>query len=169
MKFSGHTTDNGEEDFAELLDHVEEVDDAYVDTGWHADGEKHPDDPEYTLAEIAAVNEFGTKPGTEPKIPERSVVRSTVDAQEDVWGARSDKVLQKIQDGGDPLRLLVGFGELAASDVKRTISTIREPELAQTTKDRKGSSKPWIDTGATRAAVHSVVVVGHKTAATAKG
>lgn len=169
MRFEARTTDNGKRAFDELVKSVGDVDGAYVDIGLHDDGATE-EGGEYLLAEIGAVHEFGTKPGTVPAIPERSWLRSTSDERQERWGQRSDRALRKIEDGGDPLQELTAVGELCASDVKRKITTLREPPNAPSTIARKGSSNPLIDTGTMRANVRSrVVVPGKGEAWTPKG
>lgn len=174
MIFEGKTTDDGELEWEELIDSVEEVDGAYMDIGWHDDDTKHPDS-EYTVAQIAAVHEFGSSirfgrsGGQRIIVPERSMLRSTSDEQWSKWADRSEEALDRIAEGVPVLKALTAVGELCASDVKRKITTLREPPLAPATIAKKGSSNPLIDTGFMRAEVHSRIVAGFSEARTKKG
>ena len=61
-----------------ILREMDRAHDAFVDVGyWGA--KTHPNDNSATIPYIASVHEYGTKPGTEPQIPERSFIRAAMD------------------------------------------------------------------------------------------
>jgi hypothetical protein len=106
-----------------------------------------------TLAELAAVHEFGTGDG---HVPERSFIRSTFfvrvsDKLRTVVAAITRAILEK------DMEVRRGIGQLGAwgaSEVKNTITQNEAdgygpytyPPLADSTIARKGSSKPLVDT-----------------------
>lgn len=104
------------------------------------------DDPRFTLVDVATVNEFGSRDG---RIPERSFLRSTIDR---------NRTAYLVKLGAAGLRALVGgraglvaalhrLGLEVATDVRRTIITLRTPPNAASTVRRKGSDNPLVDTG----------------------
>jgi hypothetical protein len=103
------------------------------------------DGEEITLIELAAIHEFGV----EGRIPERSFIRRTFDEQksrlEKLIGSLAARVIKGSLTEAQALELL---GQWAAAEIKKTITTHDiPPPLAQETIDRKGSSKPLVDTG----------------------
>jgi len=121
--------------------------DAHIDIGYF--GEKKTADGEYTLVGIAAVQEFGTKPGTVPKIPERSFLRSTADARVSRWGRATEEAIGDMIDGKtDLVGALAAVGEECVGDVQEKITRLRTPPNAPSTIARKGTSNPLIHTGA---------------------
>jgi hypothetical protein len=154
----------------EFLTALKDLDGAYFDVGLF-EGEDHPDS-EYTIAQIGAVHEFGTKPGTVPKIPERSFLRSTADEKEDAYHRRMAKIANKVEAGSRNLvSLLTTVGELAASDVRKKITTLKTPKKADATLKREGKqfTNPLIWLGYMRNAVRSRIVVGGAEKMTPKG
>lgn len=99
---------------------------------------------EITNAEIALVHEFGSPAAN---IPERSFLRSTVDANREAYHKAIDRVAQHKLDGKDTSQELDRLGMRVAADVKRTIQAGIDPPLQPETIARKGSSKPLVDTG----------------------
>jgi phage gpG-like protein len=95
-------------------------------------------------AEIAAAHEFGV-PG---HIPERSFLRSTVEENKEKAAAFLAKnILETLLTDGDKTTPFALLGEKMAGEVKRKIQTGIDPALNPKTIERKGSSKPLIDTG----------------------
>lgn len=157
-------TDLGRE---EILKQLALADGAYVDVGLF-DHEEHPDS-EYTIAQIGAVHEFGTKDG---HIPERSFLRSTYDERREKWRARMDAAYDEIKEGkGKVLPLLMAWGEKAAGDVRRKITKLKTPPKAPATlkKEGEGFTNPLIWLGYMRQSVRARIVVGGKKKMTAKG
>lgn len=135
------------------------IDDTHVDIGYF--GDKKTEDGEYTVVGIAAVHEYGTKPGTVPPIPERSFLRSTTDAKENEWRKSINSKIDKVVAGKtDMVTGLAAFGELAAGDVREKITTGPFKELKESTKAKKGSTRPLIDTGTMRRYCRARVVIG---------
>ncbi len=96
-----------------------------------------------TVAEVATFHEFGTV-----NIPQRSFLRGTLDAHRSEFNQATVSIFKKITRGEinveKGLRIL---GELIQSKVVARIRAGISPALKQSTIDRKGSSKPLIDTG----------------------
>lgn len=93
--------------------------------------------------ELAVIHEFGLG------VPERSFLRSTFDRLKDKWGKFSARVMKLVAAGKLPLEDgLALIGERVKADVKRAITSGAGigPPLAQATIDRKGSSRPLVDT-----------------------
>ncbi len=95
---------------------------------------------------LASIHEFGAPLAG---IPERSFVRSTFDAKNKTWTRLIASLAKKIYGATPqgPQRVLGLVGEKAKSDMQNTINRGIAPPLKQETIDRKGSSKPLIDTG----------------------
>lgn len=97
------------------------------------------------VALVAAVHEFGS---TARNIPERSFLRSSVRENIAKYIKINKGNLQRVVNGKIRMRhALELLGQVAAGDVKRTIRNGDFAPLQQATIDRKGSSKPLIDTG----------------------
>ena len=96
-----------------------------------------------------AANEFGTD-----TIPERSYLRSTLDANRKTYGVMMAKAL-KAAMGGTPIIIAAQkVADQMAVDVKRTILSGVSPALDEATIKAKGSSQTLIDSGTL---LHSIV------------
>lgn len=97
------------------------------------------------VALIAATHEFGSP---ERGIPERSFLRSGMRENQEKY-VRLNKVnLVRILRGNLTADQALGqLGEMAKGDVQVKIRSGDFTPLKQATMDRKGSSKPLIDTG----------------------
>jgi hypothetical protein len=118
------------------------------------------------VAYVAVIQEFGAP---EKGIPPRPFMRTTVEAREGDWQAIARQGAEAMLAGkatGD--QVLEAIGMKAAGDIRRTISQISTPALAQSTVDarRRGKAdkqtvgaltKPLVDTGTLINAVQSVV------------
>lgn len=97
-----------------------------------------------TLATVAAAHEYGAP---EANVPERPFLRNTLKANLPKYKrlnvANVRKVIRSRMKEGVALGQL---GAVAAGDVQRFIRN-NPYDIKQETKDRKGSSKPLIDTG----------------------
>ena len=117
----------------------------------------------FNLASLAAVHEFGTDkagPGRNMVIPERSFLRSTVDAQKEAIADRMEGAVVKVLDGSSDVDRELGIlGEMVAGAIKQAIAdrTIGGPANAQATIDAKGSSTPLVDNGRLRQSIDSEV------------
>lgn len=98
-----------------------------------------------TNVDLGIIHEFGT-PNNRP--PERSFLRSTADHKRAAWMDLMTRALQKVIDGKISVDTALGLvGQRASADVKRTITSGSgvPPPLSQVTIDRKGSSRPLVD------------------------
>lgn len=107
-----------------------------------------------SLASVGAVNEFGSDDG---RVPERSFLRATVDANAAAYTERLTRITDDAAMGKRSLRDgLARLGALAEGDVKQFMTDLTDPPNAPSTIARKGSSNPLIDTGGLRAAIRHV-------------
>jgi hypothetical protein len=109
------------------------------------------------LIDVAIVHEFGSDDG---RIPRRSFIR---DWEDEKAAEHKDQLRQAgkaVIDGKlDAERALGRLGVLYQGDIQKRIAAGIDPPLAQRTIDRKGSSKPLIDTGQLRTSVSHAVTV----------
>ena len=114
---------------------------------------------------IGSVHEFGTSPGIEPVIPERSWLRSTMDSRRSDIGTVIAKAKDKVvstkgrftaEDAGKVLALWI------QGAVVSTIQKGREdwPSLAESTVRRKKSSRPLIHSGQFVGSIRAVTHTG---------
>jgi hypothetical protein len=123
------------------------------------------DDSKTTIADIATWNEFGAEIRTGPragtKIPERSFLRATVDANGDRYTQLLATQLGAVVDGKQtPEGGLKILGAAAVRDVQVRIRGGISPANAPSTIEAKGSSVPLIDTGRLRQSIDYQVVMG---------
>lgn len=93
--------------------------------------------------ELAVTHEFGLG------VPERSFLRATFDRLKDKWAKFSARVMKLVASGKLDLEAgLAMIGERVKADVKKAITSGEgiPPPLSQATIDRKGSSRPLVDT-----------------------
>ena len=97
------------------------------------------------VAMIAAVQEFGSP---ERGIPERSFLRSGVKVHGNDFVQLNRRNLAAVLNGTMTFDTALGqLGAFAAGKVKQQIKDATFAPLKQETIDRKGSTKPLIDTG----------------------
>ena len=102
-----------------------------------------------TLAYIAAINHFGAR-----KIPPRPFLTQTLyQKREEIAKAQRQALLSIITFKSKPKVAFSKVGAIAASLVKRGITIGKWKGNAESTKRKKGSSKPLIDTGRLRASI----------------
>lgn len=108
---------------------------------------------DFTIAELAAVHEFGTADG---HIPERAPVRTTfyVRAKQELADMQAKLAKAIITKGMDPKRAMGILGSWGANAIKKTITggDGLPPPNAPSTIAAKGSSRPLVDTGMLKAA-----------------
>lgn len=112
------------------------------------------------LAQIAAVNEFGSSDG---HVPERSFLRSTVDENKERYFSQMVKDLGSTVDGDvmfSEQQVLKRMGLRAVADVQKKITELQDPPNAPSTIKRKGSSNPLIDTGRMRQSIDYEIRTG---------
>lgn len=113
-----------------------------------------------TNVELAAIHEFGAPAAG---IPERSFLRSAFDANKTKYQGRIKSHLKQVIGGSMDLHKMFDLiGLEAATDVKKGITAGAgiPPPLKQATIDRKGSSRPLVDTGRLLASITHVVETG---------
>lgn len=104
-----------------------------------------------TVAQIAAVNEYGSQDG---RIPERSFIRSTVNEYHDQIQRMLDKFSDQILEGKMTRKRALGIAsQFLADKIRAKINSGVPPRNAASTVRRKGSSKTLVDTGQMLAAV----------------
>lgn len=115
----------------------------------------------FEVAEIAAVQEFGTTRAgrnNNVTIAERSFMRSTVDAKkskyEEVLKSLMVDVLLGLKTVNQALSL---FGERVVGDIKKKITSIKSPPNAPSTIEAKGFDNPLIHTGTMRSRIKKKV------------
>jgi phage gpG-like protein len=131
---------------------------ARVVVGVLADGPKREhggDEGPASLLEVAAIHEFGAPAGG---IPQRSFIRGTVDDKAAEIRALQQAQAQRILRGDvDTPTALEQVGVKVAGWVQQRIAQGIEPPNAASTVERKGSSKPLVDTGQLRSSITSKV------------
>ncbi len=140
--------------YARIMRSIPELDGVHVLVGVFADDDR--EDPvegtgsDATNADVAIFNEFGTSNG----VPERSFLRSTVDAKQDKYAKVLADGVGRHLDGKVSIdKALDLLGLVAVGDVQTTIRDLDTPENTEATIARKGSSNPLIDTGQLRQAI----------------
>jgi len=115
--------------------------------GNYEDGDK--------IATIAAVQEFGSADG---RIPERSFLRVPLRANVETYRKIVARGLADVAEGNASLyQILSQLGARAAADSQEAISAGIQPANAESTVERKGSSKPLVDTGRLRQSITYVI------------
>lgn len=125
---------------------------------WGEEADKPHEDSSTPNILIAAVHEFGTE-----DIPERSFIRNTVDLKAAEIQKTMEKQVSLIPVGRVTTEgALERLGLFVKGLIQKRISQGIPPPLKQATIDRKGSSKPLVDTGQLRASVLHEVRKGGK-------
>lgn len=124
--------------------------------GW-LETAKYPDGK--PVAEVALIHELGA-PGA--NIPARPFIAPTIEAQGEKWKENLSKGVQAVIRGATTAEdVLTIVGQQAAGDIRKTISEVREPELAPATiaqRMREGrTDQPLNRTGLMIATCTSVV------------
>lgn len=122
---------------------------ATVNVGFPATGEQHRESEGMSVAEVAAVHEFGSL-----NMPERSFLRAGIRKNLKAYHQLNKKTLRQVLLGRMTLVHALGLlGEQAKSDVQTEITDGDFAPLSEATIKRKGSSKPLIDSGQMRQSV----------------
>lgn len=153
----------------ELLRRARAVRNSYVRVGVLGDdskGAERPEGSDLTVAEIAAINEFGTDDG---HVPSRPAFRHTFDAKRAELVELGKKLMRAYIDGKMPIDRALGIlGSTLASEIKKTItqwplpgfpppnapSTVRAKQ-----RDKPGMVRTLVDTGRMVGAITWSVVV----------
>lgn len=132
--------------------------------GMHeTDGEGEP----MTVAQVAAVNEYGSSDG---RVPERPAWRNSLDKNKPKITTALQRTAEQIVDGGIPVDVAMGrVGLLGQSLIRRGIDDLTTPPNAPLTIAMKGSSKPLIATSQTRNSVTYEIIKGAQVDEARKG
>lgn len=142
-----------------ILRELHKVGGVHITVGVHGDAKPRSGDGADQVL-VAAANEFGTSDG---HVPERSFIRSTIDARRSQIGALTSNTLGKVADGKQTAKDAAGVvGLFVENAIKKTITVLSDPPNAPSTIARKGSSNPLIDTGQLRQAITHKVVIGKR-------
>lgn len=135
-------TDRG---YAEFTKKLVDASGYQVTVGIHEEDNETPEDSDVSVVDYATFNEFGMG------VPQRSFMLSTADEKREEWGRLSGELWGKVLDGKIlPKTAMEVLGIKAQSDVRRKITTLKEPANAPATIAAKGSSNPLIDEGTMR-------------------
>lgn len=160
-KFKTKHIDKGFKDVRKTIEQMKDT--AYIKVGiLEEDGGKIPEGSDLTLAGIASTLEFGTKKAGRNKnvvIPPRPFIRTTMEEKKDFFSQLTYNALVRITSlKSDPIMELNRIGLAIASAIQAKITNGPWVANARSTKKRKGSSRPLIDTGRMRASIRHAVV-----------
>jgi len=148
-----------------LMSQVKDLEgDPHVRVGIFSDGkggEQH-DESGLSNVELAVIHEFGAP---EAGIPERSFIRSTFSKERAALKADLKVLLKRVLEGKLEARAMFDLlgQRLVAAIQRRVRGEGIPPPLKQATIDRKGSSRPLIDTGRMMAALtYATFIRGEK-------
>ncbi len=111
-----------------------------------------------TVLDVAIWNEFGTK-----KIPERSFIRAWFDENEEKARTAVRRLLSSVVSGKREAKDVANIlGTTFVAQIQKRMASGIAPENAEETIERKGSSKPLIDTGQLRSSITFRVVDGKR-------
>lgn len=96
-------------------------------------------------ATVATWMEWGTQSDKGELIPPRPFFRTMIAEHSGEWGDQLAKVL--VHNNYDAENALGQMGMLIGGELQESIIAVTEPPLKQSTIDRKGFSKPLVDSG----------------------
>lgn len=105
----------------------------FMEGGEYPDGESVP--------QVAFQNEFGVPSKGQPPRP---FFRRMIATESGSWAGKMGKLASGKRSGRDILAIM---GEDVKGGLQESINTLTEPALSPVTIERKGFSKPLIDTG----------------------
>lgn len=123
-----------------------------VEVGILAGTGEHPQaEHGQTLAEIAFWNEFGARRGQPNRIPSRPAFRLAMWKNKRKYRRQIANLLKGVFTGRITSQTAhAALGLEIQKDIQSSITDLTTPPNAESTKERKGSSNPLIDTGALR-------------------
>lgn len=132
--------------YHELLRDIKELaDEPKVAVGILAKDDARENSGTITNVELGTIHEFGAP---DAGIPERSFLRAGIDENKSELNTLTDKLLGQVLDGKESIPRALGLiGQKAVAVIKNRIAEGIEPPLKTKTINRKGSSKPLVDTG----------------------
>lgn len=149
---------------AVLLSRIQDFGKYQVRVGVPAEKSARNDGSELNNAQIAAVNEFGSRDG---KIPERSFLRAGLIENRKKHARLMGQAARRVSEGMETPAVALGrVGIIAAADVRKKISTGPFQENADSTKKKKmrdnsgETIKPLIDHGQLIQSISSQVKKG---------
>ncbi|NDA60676.1 MAG: hypothetical protein EBX50_01415 [Chitinophagia bacterium] len=101
------------------------------------DGDKYPDGTQ--VAYVASIHEYGAR-----NTPARPFFRPAIQNNQKKWESLFAKAIKNGASVNEAFDLV---GNVAAGDVAEAIKNVSSPALNQKTIDKKGFSKPLVDTG----------------------
>lgn len=106
-----------------------------------------------TNAEVGAIHEEGTE-----KIPQRSFIRGYYDENEAQIGELADRAMAKVLEGTPPKQAYGVVGEFIEAGIKERMLARIPPELAESTKRRRGEDAvPLVDSSQLMGAIKNKV------------
>ncbi|EKY3117297.1 hypothetical protein ACTV1L_000166 [Cronobacter turicensis] len=142
---------------ADLIKRVQEMGRLKTEVGWQ-DTAKYEDGTPVAL--VAQTHEYGN-PGR--KIPPRPFVRPTIAAEKANWSRQMGLGVKAVASGArTPEQVFTAIGELAAGDVRMTITQVSSPPLEESTQKARAArglepEKPLQATGLMLATCTSIV------------
>lgn len=139
----------------ELVKRVQEMGKMHAEVGWQ-DTAKYPDGTPVAL--VAQTQEYLVTPDGV-----RSFVRPTISSEKGNWSRQMGIGVKAVANGiREPLQVFTAIGELAAGDVRMTITQISSPPLAESTKKARSArglepEKPLQATGLMLSTCTSIV------------
>lgn len=136
---------------SDLLKRVQELQSKKVQVGWFESSQYEDGTP---VAEVAIMQEFGTKTA-----PARPFMRPTVANEKSEWGGVASGIVKNVVSGSVSVDdLYQTVGGLMEGDIVKTIASISEPPLTDTTLLlRKWRQEGRKITGATVGEAHSAL------------
>lgn len=141
----------------ELAKRIEDLGKLKAEVGWQ-DTAKYPDGTPVAL--VAQTHEYGSP---SRHVPPRPIVRPTILAEKREWSDSMGKGVKAVAQGKrSPLQVIQAVGELAAGDVRKAITQVNSPALAESTvasRKRRGlePNKPLQATGLMLTSCTSIV------------
>jgi len=124
----------------------------YVEVGFPGGAYYPAADGGQPVALIAAFNEYGVPSHNQPPRP---FFRNMIKKNKKKWPGMMAKLMK--YTNGDTRKVLALMGQELSGELTDSIDATNSPKLAQSTIDRKGFSKPLIETGLMKNSVRYVV------------
>lgn len=128
----------------DLAKHFKKLEQDAIAVGIHEDAGKHKKSDGYTVAQIGAINEYGSDG---ERIPERSFIRSTLGENQKTYKKHLIKALRRIMSGATGRQFMGRLGQLVQNDIQNKIVSLRTPPNAESTIAKKKTTNPLVDTG----------------------
>ena len=125
-----------------------------------------------TIAQLAAIHEFGTRDG---RVPERSFLRSMLRDHQGMIRAELRRIIRAAMKGESPVMALQRLAVRLEALAKKQITDLRSPPLAESTRRKRfamtgdADPNPLIDTGQLRASITAVLHTGSGLAGASSG